>query len=129
MRRIVINPSTFKNAKDALCVAWNERIRIFLEEHGFEPKSEPTEAQREFLSDTAYRDDELMLRRTILARIATLDTSVKDPTPEQLVETLEVLRGFKASEKPSNENEAIQLDRLIALVESVTEKDLKEERK
>ena len=74
--RIVINPSTFKNRKDALCVAFNERFRIAMEEYGFEPKSEPTPAQRKFFADTAYADDEVQLRRTILARILTLDTSI-----------------------------------------------------
>ena len=85
--RIVINPTTFRNQKDALCVAFNEGFRLWMEATEFEPQSEPTEAQRKFLSDTAYADDELQLRRTILARIATFDTSVKDPTDDQLAET------------------------------------------
>lgn len=122
MKRIVINPDVMRRGdrRDALCVCWNERLRIWMEETGFEPQSEPTAKQREFFSDTAYADDEIMLRRTILARIATLDTSVEDPTDEQVGETLKVLQGFKSTEKPSNENEAVQLDRLIALVEAVT---------
>lgn len=74
--RIVINPSTFRNRKDALCVAFNERFRIAMEQYGFEPRSEPTPAQRRFFADTAYADDEVQLRRTILARILTLDTSI-----------------------------------------------------
>lgn len=74
--RIVINPTTFENKKDALCVAFNERFRIAMEQYGFEPKSEPTPAQRRFFADTAYADDEVQLRRTILARILTLDTSI-----------------------------------------------------
>lgn len=74
--RIVINPSTFKNKKDALCVAFNEAFRILMEVTGFEPQAEPTPAQRRFFADTAYADDELMLRRTILARICTFDTSI-----------------------------------------------------
>lgn len=74
--RIVINPTTFKNRKDALCVAFNERFRIAMEQYGFEPRSEPTPAQRRFFADTAYADDEVQLRRTILARILTLDTSI-----------------------------------------------------
>lgn len=74
--RIVINPTTFRNRKDALCVAFNERFRIAMEQYGFEPKSEPTPAQRRFFADTAYADDEVQLRRTILARILTLDTSI-----------------------------------------------------
>ena len=57
MARIVINPSTFKNEKDALCVAFNEAFRIVMEETGFDPVSEPTEEQRRFFSDTAYADD------------------------------------------------------------------------
>lgn len=74
--RIVINPTTFRNRKDALCVAFNERFRIAMEQYGFEPRSEPTPAQRRFFADTAYADDEVQLRRTILARILTLDTSI-----------------------------------------------------
>ena len=85
--RIVINPAVFEDKRDALCVAWNEAIRVVMESVGFEPKSEPTDAQRKFFSDTAYADDEVQLRRTILARIATFDTSVKDPTDDQLAET------------------------------------------
>ena len=85
--RIVINPTTFHNKKDALCVAFNEGFRVIMEAMGFEPQSEPTDAQRKFFSDTAYADDEVQLRRTILARIATFDTSVKDPTDDQLAET------------------------------------------
>jgi len=119
MRRIVINPSTFHNSKDCLCIAFNERFRIWMEERGFNPASEPTDAQRAFFRDTAYADDEVQLRRTILARIATLDTSVSDPTDDQLVETLEMLRGFKGTEQPSNDWEASALDRIIALVGSV----------
>ncbi len=117
--RIVINPSTFRNRKDALCVAFNERFRIWMEANGFDPRSEPTERQREFFNDTAYADDELMLRRTILARIATLDTSVKDPTDEQIAETLEMLKGFRETERPDDEWQANALDRIIGLVQAV----------
>lgn len=74
--RIVINPSTFSNKKDALCVAWNEALRIAMEAMDYQPTSEPTEAQRRFFADTPYADDELQLRRTILARICVFDTSI-----------------------------------------------------
>lgn len=74
--RIVINPSVFEDDKDALCVAFNEAFRIVMEMNGFEPQSEPTEAQRRFFADTPYANDELQLRRTILARICTFDTSI-----------------------------------------------------
>lgn len=119
MARIVINPTTFKNGKDALCVAFNERFRIWMEAYGFNPKSEPTDEQRRFFNDTAYADDEVMLRRTILARIATLDTSVQDPTDEQISETLEMLKGFKETERPDDAWQANALDRIIGLVQAV----------
>ena len=114
--RIVINPTTFKNQKDALCVAFNERFRIWMEQHGFEPTSEPTDKQRKFFSDTAYADDETQLRRTILARIATLDTSIEDPTDDQILETLSMLKDFQKTEQAENEWESTALDRLIKLV-------------
>ena len=117
--RIVINPTTFRNGKDALCVAFNERFRVFMEASGYEPQSEPTEDQRRFFADTAYADDELMLRRTILARIATLDTSVKDPTDAQISDTLQMLRQFKETERPDDTWQANALDRIIGLVQSV----------
>ena len=120
--RIVINPSTFKNGKDALCVAFNERFRIAMEQYGFEPQSEPTDRQRRFFSDTAYADDEVQLRRTILARILTLDTSVKDPTDEQLREALGFLQEFKRRERPSNDWEASAIERLEILVQTVVNK-------
>ena len=91
MARIVINPTTFSNRKDALCVSFDEGFRIVMEANGFDPVAEPTEKQRKFFSDTEYAHDELMLRRTILARICTFDTSVDDATDEQLQEALEFL--------------------------------------
>ena len=89
--RIVINPSVFHDEKDALCVAFNEAFRLVMEDLDFRPEAEPTEAQRKFFADTAYRDDELQLRRTIEARICTFDTSVSGdtaPTAEQVEESV-----------------------------------------
>ena len=120
--RIVVNPTTFRNSKDALCVAFNERFRIAMEQYGWVPKSEPTDVQRRFFSDTAYADDEEMLRRTIIARIIVLDTSVKDPTDAQLADAMEFLNMFREREKPSNQWEADALERIIRLVETVQPK-------
>lgn len=116
--RIVINPTTFRNSKDALCVAFNEGFRLWMEATGFEPQSEPTEAQRRFFSDTAYADDELQLRRTILARIATFDTSVKDPTDEQLAETAGFLNAVAESGWCKNDWELNSVRKLAAAVEA-----------
>ena len=116
--RIVINPTTFRNSKDALCVAFNEGFRLWMEATGFEPQSEPTAAQRKFFSDTAYADDELQLRRTILARIATFDTSVKDPTDDQLVETASFLNAVLESDWCKNEWERNSVGKLARAAEA-----------
>lgn len=114
--RIVINPQVFNDKRDALCVAFNEAFRVVMEMNGFEPVSEPTEKQRKFFADTAYADDELQLRRTILARIATLDTSVSDPTDEQLEETVEMLEMVMEVGAPQNEWEQQAVQRLHDVV-------------
>lgn len=116
--RIVINPTTFENKKDALCVAFNEGFRVWMEVSGFEPQSEPTDAQRKFFSDTAYADDEVQLRRTILARIATFDTSVKDPTDDQLAETGSFLDAILESDWCKNEWERSSVQKLARAVEA-----------
>ena len=116
--RIVINPTTFANKKDALCVAFNEGFRLWMEAAGFEPQSEPTDAQRKFFSDTAYADDEVQLRRTILARIATFDTSVKDPTDDQLSETASFLNEILESDWCKNDWERDCVSRLANAVQA-----------
>ena len=114
--RIVLNPAVFHDKRDALCVTFNEAFRVVCEMNGFEPVSEPTEKQRKFFADTAYADDELQLRRTILARIATLDTSVSDPTDEQLEETMEMLEMVMEVGAPQNEWEQQAVQRLHDVV-------------
>ena len=118
MARIVLNPKvlTKDDPRDGLCTAFNEALRLVMEENGFEPVSEPTETQRKFFADTAYADDDLQLRRTILARIATLDTSVKDPTDEQLEETAEMLEMVMEVGAPQNEWEQSAVQRLHDMV-------------
>lgn len=120
--RIVINPSTFHNNKDGLCIAFDEAFRLVMEEMGFNPVAEPTDAQRRFFSDTAYSDDELQLRRTILARICTFDTSVKDPTDEQLQEAVEFLTSVLEAGAPQSEWEQRAVTRLRDVIAKVAEK-------
>lgn len=117
--RIVINPSTFKNEKDAMCVAYNEAFRIVMEEMQFDPVSEPTDRQRDFFSDTDYANDENMLRRTILARICTFDTSVEDPTDEQIQEAVEFLESVLEAGFPQNEDEQSKVQRILDVLRSV----------
>lgn len=127
--RIVINPTTFKNSKDALCVAFNEGFRLWMETNDFQPQSEPTDAQRRFFSDTAYADDEVQLRRTILARIATFDTSVKDPTDDQLSETASFLNAVLESDWCKNEWERDSVSRLVNAVQAAVGAEPVEPRK
>lgn len=119
MARIIINPQVFKDSRDAMCVAFDEAFRILMEYMDFECVSEPTDEQRRFFADTAYADDEVQLRRTILARICTLDTSVKDPTDEQLQEAVEFLDAVMESGAPQNEWEQRSVQRLRDVVASI----------
>lgn len=119
MARIVINPEVFEDKRDAVCVAFNEGFRLIMEEMAFNPVSEPTEEQREFFAKTAYGKDEVMLRRTILARIATFDTSVKNPTQEQVEETLEFLSDVLKSGAPQNQFEQSAVTRIRTVLESL----------
>lgn len=87
---ITINPSVFGDKRDAMAVAVNEALRLFIEDTKFVPKFEVTEEQRRLFRGTAYADDDGAMRRTITARVATFDTSVK-PTPDQVSETRRLL--------------------------------------
>ena len=130
--RIVINPEVFHDKRDALCVAMNEAFRIIMEMNGFDPVSEPTPAQRRFFADTAYANDEVMLRRTIIARICTFDTSIGEPskgehtghsestapTDEQIQEAIEFLHTVLEIGAPQNEWEQSAVQRIIERLES-----------
>ena len=120
MPRIIINPKVLEKGdeRDGLCVAWNEAIRVFMEANGYEPQSEPTEKQRQFFADTPYADDELQLRRTIIARICVFDTSVKDPTDEQLSESASVLRAIIDSGFAKTDDEIEKCERLARAIEA-----------
>lgn len=119
MARIVINPTTFKNKKDALCVAFDEGFRILMEMSAFEPVSEPTAEQRKFFADTEYADDEVQLRRTILARVCTLDTSVPRPTDSQIQEAVEFLESVLEMGACQNEWEQASVRKLLDMMKAI----------
>ena len=87
---IKVNPSVFEDKRDALAVAFNEAIRLMQEDMKFTPVFEVTPEQKAFFKNTAYATDSQALKRTIISRIATHDTSVS-PTPEQEMETVRLL--------------------------------------
>ena len=119
--RVIVNPQVMKDDRDALCVAFNESFRIIQEINGFDPVAEPTEKQRAFFADTAYRDDERMLRRTILSRICTFDTSVTDPTNEQLQEAVEFLDTVLEIGAPQNKFEQQAVERIRTAISQALE--------
>ena len=88
---IKINPDLFSDKRDAHAVAWDEALRLFMEDTGFEPEFDITPEQEKFFASTSYGDDPEAMKKTIVARIATFDTSIKSPTPEQVAETIRLL--------------------------------------
>jgi GH24 family phage-related lysozyme (muramidase) len=87
---IKVNPSAFEDKRDALAIAFNEALRLMQEDMKFTPVFEVTPEQKAFFKNTAYATDSQALKRTIISRIATHDTSVS-PTPEQESETVRLL--------------------------------------
>lgn len=51
---IKINPSVYADRRDAAAVAWNEALRLFMEDEGFTPEFDVTPEQMEFFKGTAY---------------------------------------------------------------------------
>lgn len=133
--RIAVNPEVFSDDRDALCVALNEAFRVIMEINGFDPVAEPTDAQRRFFADTAYANDETQLRRTILARICTFDTSIGKPaggehtghrestapTQEQLEEAVEFLHTVLEIGAPQNKWEQNVVKRILTVLEKAVE--------
>lgn len=118
---IVINPDVYVDERDALAVAWDEALRCVMEEMAFTPINDPTQKQRNFFADTAYANDETMLRRTIMARIATFDDSITDPQPEQIEETVEFLLGIQEAGIPRSEEEQATVQRMITGLKEIYE--------
>ena len=97
----LINPDVYKDNRAALGVAYDEALRLHMEDHDFEPKFEVTPGQRGFFNGTAYADDESALKKTITARVATHDTSV-DATPSQEAEAVRLLDHVQSTIGPDH---------------------------
>jgi hypothetical protein len=113
MPKIILNPEVFNDQRDAKAVAWNEALRIWQEETKFIPAFVITAEQQEFFEDTAYANDELMLKRTIMARIITHDTSVAEITKPQYTECRRLLNDI--IQKYKGEDVAVVRELLAAL--------------
>lgn len=55
---IKINPDLFSDKRDAHAVAWDEALRLFMEDTGFDPEFDITPEQEEFFRGTAYAEGE-----------------------------------------------------------------------
>ena len=53
---IKINPDVMNDKRDALAVAWNEALRILMEDIGFTPEFQITPEQEDFFKGTAYAE-------------------------------------------------------------------------
>ncbi len=53
---IKINPDVMNDKRDALAVAWNEALRILMEDIGFDPQFQITPEQEAFFRGTAYAE-------------------------------------------------------------------------
>lgn len=87
---IKLNPEVMNDERDALAAGWNEALRLVMEDVKFTPVFEATPEQKAFFKNTAYATNSLAMKRTIVARVATHDTSIS-PSEEQEMETLRLL--------------------------------------
>ena len=78
---IIFNPYSKGRNMDA--VGKNEAARLWLREKKAVPEFSVTKEQREYFKGTAYENDELNMKHTILGRIISEDPSAGKITPEQ----------------------------------------------
>lgn len=80
---IILNPfSNLKNS-ERKAVLVNEAARLYMRENDIIPDFEITPEQRNQFTNTPYAKDELLLKRTIAARILSGDPSAGEITLEQ----------------------------------------------
>ncbi len=127
---IKINPAVFNDRRAAFAVALNEALRLWMEDNQYTPVTKPTDEQLDRLADTAYADDPEAMAKTVLARVATLDESAPNPSPEQIEEALALLDAA-AGGIPPDSVELPTLDKLMdtlaALLEPADMPDPEEE--
>lgn len=92
MSVVKLNPAIMSDKRDAMATAWNEGLRLWIEDNGFEPQFEFTPEQQTFFMKTAYSQDAAAMRKTIVARIATRDNSIPRPSGPQISETMRLLQ-------------------------------------
>jgi len=96
-RTVMLNPySNYLTKEGRQAVETNERLRHFMDETGYDPKIEPTQAQIDFFKGTEYGKPEnrKYLGQTIAARILTGDESAGDVTPAQQAAAMRLQQEF-----------------------------------
>ena len=91
---IIFNPYSPNINKDA--VGQNEAARLWLRENNVEPKFNVTPEQAARFKGTAYENDELALKHSILGRIISNDPSAGAVTPMQKKWADWLLKSLKA---------------------------------
>lgn len=83
--KIVLNPYSANTPEQQKIVAQNEAMRLWMDQNKIEPKFNVTPDQKKLFLNTEYGkpENELHLKRSILARIATGDPSAGIPTDMQ----------------------------------------------
>ena len=81
---VVLNPFSKLSSKELSFLVDNESIRLKMNQDKFvPPEFEITPEQKEFFAKTAYKDNPVAMRQTILARIYSGDNQSMQYTPEQ----------------------------------------------
>ena len=95
-RTVMLNPYSKLTKEGRAGVETNERLRHFMDETGYDPKIEPTQAQIDFFKGTEYGKPEnrKYLGQTIAARILTGDDSAGDITPAQEAAAMRLQQEF-----------------------------------
>ena len=93
--KITLNPFNNLSPEQQNAVALNEAARIYMRNSG-EEYAPVTEQQKASFKGTAYENDDKALRRTILARILSGDSSAGDTTRQQQIDSFDVYNKLKA---------------------------------
>jgi hypothetical protein len=83
-KKVILNPYSGLSEREQKAVYENEALRLFMQENEVSPRFDVTDEQRETFRGTPYADDELNMRRTLIARILSGDPSAGNATREQL---------------------------------------------
>ena len=98
---IILNPYSKLTPEQKNAVALNEAIRLVIKKSNFPVEFDLTEKQKEFFKGTEYEKNEDEAKKSILARLLTNDSSVQEPSEEQL-NVANTLKSYIESMNPNS---------------------------